>query len=128
MRVACGVWRVAGSTIEVKPRRACGFSVRVLLMGLSHRTSLSLALSLTYDPLPFPQVPLGFVSLRVRVSTGKTIVLQVALDQPLSAVLPLVEALEGAAPGTMRLTQGGHTGAQCTKRLHPRGSDTHPGR
>ena len=50
----CGVRRVAGSTIEVKPRSAWGFSVRVLLMGLPHRTSLSLAQSFTYDPLPFP--------------------------------------------------------------------------
>jgi hypothetical protein len=60
-------------------------------------------------------VPLGFVSLRVKLSTGKTLVLQVALDQPLRALLPLVEALEGAAPGTMRLTQGGRALLDCTR-------------
>ncbi len=31
------VCAVAGSMIEVRPRRACGFSVRVLLVGLPHR-------------------------------------------------------------------------------------------
>ena len=58
---------------------------------------------------------MGFVSLRVRLSTGKTVVLQVALDQPLSALLPLVEALEGAAPGTMRLTQGSRALLDCAR-------------
>ena len=70
-------------------------------------------------------MPTGFVSLRVKLNTGKTLVLEVALDQPLRALLPLVEALEGAAPGTMRLTQGGRALLDCA--CNPRELNLHNG-
>ncbi len=70
---------------------------------------------LSCDPSAFPQVPAGLVSLRVRLNTGKTLVLLAALDLPLWPVLGMVEALEGAAPGTMRLTQGGRALLHCAR-------------
>ena len=70
-------------------------------------------------------MPPGFVALFVRLTNHASLKVTAPLDEPLSALLPLVAALEGAAPGTVRLTQGGRALLDCAR--IPRDLNLHTG-